>query len=944
MAEEKSIDYKNTLNLPRSEFPMKANLIQKEPELLERWESIKLYEKIRGKSHGRSKFILHDGPPYANGHIHLGHCLNKILKDVIVKSKTMLGFDSYYVPGWDCHGLPIEYQVTKDISANKVAISKAELRKMCRNYANKFVEIQREEFKRIGVFGDWEHPYLTMSYDYEATIARELGKFIKIGNFYRGKKPVYWCYTCQTALAEAEVEYEDKSSPSIYVKFPLITNPSESNPNNEFFTMFPALSGKNVYAVIWTTTPWTVPANLALAFHPDYVYLVVEREGEAYILAEALYENVLGKEVKVIQKFLGKSLEGVKFRHPLYKRESIAVLGDFVTLDTGTGIVHIAPGHGQEDYEIGIKYNLDINAPVDEKGRFTEDVEFFKGVFVYDANKKIIEKLREVGNLLRENVITHSYPHCWRCKSPIIFRATPQWFISMEKNNLRFKALKEINEHVKWVPEWGKERIYNMVENRPDWCVSRQRAWGVPIVVFYCDSCDYMLIDPDVVDYVARIFEKYGADAWFTTDANELLPPERKCPNCVNKSFRKETDILDVWFDSGVSFASVLEKNPELYMPADMYLEGSDQHRGWFHSSLLSSVGTRGIAPYKSVLTHGFVVDKEGQKMSKSKGNVIVPSDIIKKYGAEVLRLWVVAEDYRGDIRVSTEILERLTESYRKIRNTFRYLLGNLYDFEPTRNLLEYERLEEIDKWILHRLGVLSNNILKAYEDYEFHIVYHDLQRFCIVDLSAIYLDIQKDILYTFPTNSEKRRSAQTAIYIVLNLLTKLSAPVLSFTADEVWQYFPGEKTESVHLTDFAKFEFINDQLEEKWNRLLAIRNEILKALERTRKDKFIGSSLEAGIKIYAEGESKSFIQENVELLKASTIVSYLEVVNDALKGNNVFESADILGLVIEVQKAPGKKCERCWTYRTYVGIDPENPTLCDRCIGHLREMKEGKT
>src|SRR3990172_1209548 len=642
MAGDKTIDYKNTLNLPRSEFPMKANLNQKEPELLEKWESIKLYDKIRERSQGKPKFILHDGPPYANGHIHLGHCLNKILKDVIVKSKTMFGLDSYYVPGWDCHGLPIEYQVTKDLGAKKETISKAEIRKLCRNYAQKFVGIQRDEFKRIGVFGDWEHPYLTMSYDYEATIARELGRFIKVGNLYRGKKPVYWCYSCQTALAEAEVEYEDKSSPSIYVKFPLV--------ETQNFASLP-LFGKKVFVLIWTTTPWTLPANLALAFHPDFTYVAAEilrpssgqANGEVYIVAEALLETVLGGGAKVILKFRGKDIEGLRFKHPFYERESIVTLSDFVTLNTGTGIVHIAPGHGQEDYEIGIKYKLDIYAPVDERGRFTNGVEFFGGMFVYDANKKIIEKLKEVGNLLKEENITHSYPHCWRCNSPIIFRATPQWFISMEKN---------------------------------------------------------------------------GADAWFTLETNELLPSGTKCSKCGNENFRKETDILDVWFDSGVSYSSVLEGNTKLSMPADMYLEGSDQHRGWFHSSLLTCVGTRGFAPYKSVLTHGFVVDKEGEKMSKSKGNVIVPSDIIKKYGAEVLRLWVVAEDYRSDIRISTEILDRLTESYRKIRNTFRYLVGNLYDFDPVRDALSYEKLEEFDKWILHRLGILSSKILKGYEDY----------------------------------------------------------------------------------------------------------------------------------------------------------------------------------------------------------------------------------
>lgn len=929
MSEEKALDYKDTLNLPRTDFPMKANLNQKEPEILERWERIRLYERIRTESHGRPKFILHDGPPYANGHIHIGHCLNKILKDVIVKSKTMSGMDSYYVPGWDCHGLPIEYQVTKDLGARKEAASKIEIRRACRLYAERFVGIQREEFKRIGVFGDWEHPYLTMSFGYEATIARELGKFMRNGGLYRGKKPVYWCYYDQTALAEAEVEYEDKTSPSVYVKFPLLE-----------IQNFMPLSGKKVFALIWTTTPWTLPANLALAFHPEYTYVVAEFKGEIYILAEALLENVVGKEAKIIERFKGKIMEGLRFKHPFYERESVATLGDFVALDTGTGIVHIAPGHGQEDYEIGKRYNLDIYAPVDTRGRFTKDVEFFGGILVYDANKNIIEKLKEVGNLFKEEKITHSYPHCWRCKNPIIFRATPQWFISMEKNELRKRALHEIDGHVRWIPDWGRERIHNMIENRPDWCISRQRAWGVPIIVFYCNTCDYMLMDADIVDYVSRIFEEQGADAWFTLDFKQLLPAMTKCPNCGGLDWRPETDILDVWFDSGVSFAAVLERDSGLSMPADMYLEGSDQHRGWFHSSLLVSVGTRGIAPYRSVLTHGFVVDKEGEKMSKSKGNVTVPAEIIKKYGAEILRLWVVAEDYRGDIRISGEILDRLTESYRKIRNTFRYLLGNLYDFDPVRDALGYERLEEIDRWILHRLGVLSQEILKGYENYEFHTIYHDIQRFCIVDLSAIYLDIQKDVLYTFPPRSEKRRSAQTAIYIILNWLTRLSAPVLSFTADEVWQYIPGEKMESVHLAPFPKPEFINNKLEEKWKRLLLIRDEILKALERARKDKFIGSSLEAGIGIYVEGEVKNFVEENLELLKMAAIVSHMEIVGESPKGDNVFESADIPGLIVNVQKAPGEKCERCWTYRTTVGGDSNYPTLCGRCVGHLGEMR----
>ncbi|HWP92766.1 MAG TPA: isoleucine--tRNA ligase [Thermodesulfobacteriota bacterium] len=925
----KELDYKNTLNLPRTDFSMKANLSQKEPEMLKTWEEINLYQKIRRSSKGRQKFILHDGPPYANGHIHIGHSLNKILKDLIVKSKTMSGFDSYYVPGWDCHGLPIEFQVTKDLGPKKETASKIEIRRLCRKYAEKFVEIQREEFKRLGVFGDWERPYLTMSFDYEATIARELGKFIQGGGLYRGKKPVYWCYFDQTALAEAEVEYEDKTSPSVYVKFPLSSN--------ELFHRFPFLTGKRVYALIWTTTPWTLPGNLALAFHPDHTYVATEVDGEVYILAQALLENVFGPGTKTLHRFPGKEVEGLKFNHPLYERESIVTLADFVTLDTGTGIVHIAPGHGQEDYEIGIKYNLDIYAPVDDKGRFTKEVEFFAGMFVYDANREIIEKLKEKNNLLREEKLVHSYPHCWRCKNPIIFRATPQWFISMEKNGLRSKALEEI-ERVRWIPEWGRDRIYNMIENRPDWCVSRQRAWGVPIVVFYCHTCDHVIMDPEIVNHVADIFEKEGADAWFTHEADRLLPSGFKCPECGGKNFVKDKDILDVWFDSGVSFASVLEKSPELSMPADMYLEGSDQHRGWFHSSLLVSVGTRGTAPYKSVLTHGFVVDKEGEKMSKSKGNVIAPQDTIKKYGAEILRLWVTAEEYRNDIRISTEILDRLAESYRKIRNTFRYLLGNIYDFNPLKHQRAYKDLEEIDRWILHRLGVSSEKILRSYQNYEFHIVYHELQRFCIVDLSSIYLDVQKDVLYTYAPNSGKRRSAQTAIYIILDSLARLSAPVLSFTADEVWRYTPGEKTESVHLTTFPKPEFMDSAIEEKWNKLLLLRDDILKALEIPRKNKFIGSSLDAGVGIYAKGDTREFIAENLELLKTLAIVSHMELLDESPEDASYnFESADIPGVILAVTKAPGEKCERCWNYRTTVGVDPDYPFICDRCVENLK-------
>jgi isoleucyl-tRNA synthetase len=929
MADQKTIDYKGTLNLPRTDFKMKANLNQMEPEILKAWKKDELYKKIRHTAKGKPKYILHDGPPYANGHIHLGHCLNKILKDIIVKSKTMSGMDCYFVPGWDCHGLPIEYQVMKDLGPRKEGKTIYDIRHICREYADKFVKIQREEFRRIGIFGDWDNPYLTMDFDYEATIAGELGNFIKTGGLYRGKKPVYWCYHCETALAEAEVEYDDKVSPTVHVKFPF--------ESDTLISRFPSLKGKKVFALIWTTTPWTLPANLALAFNPEFTYVAVDHKGEVLILAEALAEKVLGNEIRIIERFKGSDMEGLEAKHPFYDRSSLLTLGKFVTLDAGTGIVHIAPGHGQDDYEIGVKYDLEIYAPVDEKGVFTDGVEYFAGMFVYDANESIIDKLREVGNLLDEGNLTHSYPHCWRCKNPIIFRATPQWFISMETNGLRSKALNEI-ERVKWIPPWGKERIYNMVQNRPDWCVSRQRVWGVPIAIFYCSECDYALLDPEIVYHVAEVFRARGSDVWFKLDVNELIPAGTKCPECGDENFVKETDILDVWFDSGVSFSSVLERNPELYAPADMYLEGSDQHRGWFHSSLLVSVGTRNKAPYKSVLTHGFVVDKEGEKMSKSKGNVISPSDILSKYGAEILRLWVAAEDYRGDIRISTEILDRLIESYRKIRNTLRYLLGNLFDFDPSKERVEYDELYEIDKWILHKLGVSSNTILAAYDRYEFHVVYHELQRFCIVDLSSVYMDVQKDLLYTYHANSGRRKSSQTAMYMILTCLTRLSAPILTFTADEVWRFIPGTLEESVHLSTFRPVGFIDNALEEKWNKLIAFRDEILKALEMARNDKTIRSSLEAGIEIYGNPDTVAFVSENLEFIRVLSIVSHIEIVSEPPRGADfIHKSTEIGGLTVKVVKAPGEKCERCWTYRTSVGDNPDHPTICHVCVDNLR-------
>ena len=934
------MDYKNTLNLPKTSFPMKANLAQREPVILKKWEDERIYYRLREIAKDRPKYILHDGPPYANGHIHIGTALNKILKDLIVKSRNMAGFNGEYVPGWDCHGLPIEHEVDKNLGSKKSSYSISEKRKLCRAFATDFVNIQREEFKRLGVMGEWENPYLTMSYGYEATIAREFGRFVGKGSVYRGKKPVYWCASCVTALAEAEVEYEDHKSPSITVKFPAVS---------DFGERFPALKNKKVFVLIWTTTPWTIPANLAIAFHPDYTYVAAEVGGEVWILAEALLEQVLAqagkKEHKVLAKFRGKEVEGLKTRHPFLDRESVLILASYITLDTGTGTVHTAPGHGQEDYESGLEYNIPIYSPVDDQGRFTPDVQFFAGQYVFDANQAVIDKLSEAGALLHTEIYTHQYPHCWRCKNPIIFRATEQWFISMEKNDLRKKALDAI-DRVAWIPYWGHDRIYGMIQNRPDWCISRQRAWGVPIIAFTCQSCRELLIDETVVAHVSRLFEKGGADVWFELPVKELLPPGTRCPKCGGEEFSKEMDILDVWFDSGVSYAAVCEKRPNLKSPADMYLEGSDQHRGWFHSSLLASVGTRGEAPYLSVLTHGFVVDGDGRKMSKSLGNVIAPEEVIKRYGAEVLRLWVAAEDYRDDIRISEEILSRLSDAYRRIRNTCRFLLGNLYDFDPGRDSVPDADLQDIDRWILLRLQKLISRVGEAYNNFEFHMAFHGLHNFCTVDLSSLYLDILKDRLYTSPASSPQRRAAQTALFKILDALVRLMAPVLSFTAEEVWEHIPGakESAQSIHFTLLPEAEssYVDTNLEERFELLLKVRGEVSKALESARQGKLIGNSLEASVALGAPEKLLGFLHENQALLKDFFIVSGVELSPAIPAGAQV--SREVEGLGILVTRAPGEKCQRCWMYDMQVGAGAEHPSVCPRCRAALSAIgTEGK-
>jgi len=933
------MDYKKTLNLPVTKFPMKASLVKREPEQLKAWEDMRLHDQIREVSKGREKFILHDGPPYANGHIHIGTALNKILKDFIVRSRQMAGFDAVYVPGWDCHGLPIEHNVDKEIGAKKFKMSQAEIRSLCRVYAEKFIDIQREEFKRLGVMGDWEDPYLTMNYRYEAVIARECCRFALNGSLFRSKKPIHWCCSCNTALAEAEIEYMDESSPSIFVKFPMIDDLSQD---------FSALTDKNVFVVIWTTTPWTIPANLAVAIHPDFVYAAVDTgDNEVMILARDLVPDCMAafgiSDYCVLTEMDAGRLEKKRCRHPLYQRDSLIILADHVTLDAGTGCVHTAPGHGREDYEVGLLYGLDAYSPVDNRGRFTKEAEFFEGQFVFDANRSVIAKLKATGTLVAEQSMAHSYPHCWRCKNPVIFRATPQWFISMDKTDLRKKALDEI-DRVRWIPRWGRERIYGMIENRPDWCVSRQRAWGVPITIFYCESCGSLYMTPEIADHIYTLFETHGADIWFEKDIDELLPENASCPSCGNGQLVKETDILDVWFDSGVSHAAVLEQRSSLKWPADLYLEGSDQHRGWFHSALLTAVGNRGKAPYEAVLTHGFVVDAAGKKMSKSLGNVIVPQEVIDKYGAEILRLWVSATDYREDIRISNNILKQLSDAYRRIRNTSRFMLGNLNDFNPDLHPVAYHDMPEIDRFALHKLQQLIARTRKAYEIYEFHTVYHAIHNFCTLDLSAFYLDVLKDRLYTAPPASQGRRSAQTVMYAVLDAVAKLMAPLLPFTAEEIWSFMPDRKNKetSIHLTLLPEVNpaWQDEDLADRWKLLLEVRGEVTKALEEARSAKRIGHPLDAALTLATGSELYQTLLPYADDLKTLFIVSGVSLVEDKeLPG--AYESSLFPGLTIHVETAAGEKCERCWVHDTSVGSHADHPTLCTRCLNAIGTLAE---
>lgn len=935
-------DYKKTLNLPQTAFPMKANLAQREPETLKKWDAINSYEAMVEASGSKGTYVLHDGPPYANGHIHMGTALNKILKDIIVKSRNMAGFASRYVPGWDCHGLPIEHKVEQELKEKKKTLPAHVVRKLCRDYASKWIDVQRKEFRRLGVLGNWEDPYMSMRPTYEAATARELANFVETGGVMRSKKPIYWCCSCHTALAEAEVEYYDHTSPSIFVRFPL--------QDDGLKKVFSAADPAHAFVVIWTTTPWTLPDNMAVCLHPEFTYVLVEVDGAQYVLAEELLascaEQFGWSEPKILGRATGEQLEGLKARHPFYDRVSPIILGQHVTLEAGTGCVHTAPGHGREDYEVGLKYGLEIYSPMDDAGRFLPTVQFFAGLNVFEASPKVIEKLEEVGALLRQAKIKHSYPHCWRCKQPVIFRATTQWFISMEKNDLRGRALKAIDEQVRWIPAWGRERIHNMIEFRPDWCISRQRQWGVPIMALLCEDCGEAWNDPNWMRDLCDRFAKHptGCDYWYEAELSEIVPEGLACPHCGGNHWKRETDILDVWFDSGTSFAAVLEQRPELAYPADLYLEGSDQHRGWFHSSLLVSEGTRQRAPYKAVLTHGYVVDGEGRKMSKSIGNVIAPQELIEKFGAEIVRLWVSSVEYREDIRISDEILGRLVDAYRRIRNTCRFILGNLEGLGKD-DLLPLNELLPLDRFAIDAAARVHDRVQQAYMDFDFHKVYHTLHNYCVTDLSSMYLDVLKDRLYASGPASAERRSAQTALWNILGLLLRDMAPVLSFTAEEIFAHLPeglrgGEPTVFALQPIESAPLMLDEGARDDWNVLAAVRGAVTKAIEPMRRDGVIGHSLDTRVTLFVADELRQRLEGLNTDLRAFCIVSQIAMQPLESAPQGAYCDEEIAGLAIGVEKAHGEKCERCWIYSTELGTDAEHPTLCPRCTAVIKAME----
>ena len=911
------MDYGKTLNLPQTEFPMRGNLPTREPEFLKEWEEQDIYNLVAEKNAGKPKFILHDGPPYANGNIHTGHVLNKVLKDMIVKYKSMTGYDVPFTPGWDTHGLPIEQKAIKEFGINRHEVDKATFRKKCEEFAMGCVDNQRNQFKRLGARADWDNPYITLQKDFEAAQIGAFGEMAKKGYIYKGKKPVYWCAECETALAEAEVEYDDHKAPTIYVKFQVV-------------------DGKGVleddtYFVIWTTTPWTIPANLAICLHPDYVYALAEIDGVKMVVAKDLLETFMAaagcEQSQILKEFKGADLELIECKHPLLDRKSLVILGDHVTLDAGTGCVHTAPGHGVEDFEAGMKYGLEILSTVDAQGKMNADAgEQFQGMSLDECNKAVIKGLEEAGAVMGLKWISHQYPHCWRCKKPIVFRATEQWFCSIE--GFREKALEEIDK-VRWIPSWGHDRIYNMVRDRSDWCISRQRTWGVPIPIFYCKDCGKEIITDETIKHIQNLFREHGSNIWFEKEANELIPEGLTC-ECGCHEFRKETDIMDVWFDSGSSHLAVLDegnfKGQE--WPADLYLEGSDQHRGWFNSSLNVAVACKGSAPYKAVLTHGFIVDDKGKKMSKSLGNAVDPHEIIDKMGADVLRLWVASADYRSDLSISNKIMKQVAETYRKIRNTSRFLLSNLYDFNPATDCVDYKDMPEIDRWMMHRLQVLIEKVLAGYENYEFHVVYHSIHKFCVTEMSNLYLDITKDTLYSELPDNQARRSVQTVMYHTIDALVRLLTPVLAYTTEEIYDFMPkaDEGVASVQLLDMPKVnaDYMDEALNEKWLAIYEIKDEVAKHLEDARKEKTIGNSIDAKVDLYAEGEKYELLKSAEELLGYFFKVSQFAL-HEGTAGKDAQDN-----LAVEVTAASGHKCERCWIYTDEVSSD--NPDLCPRC------------
>ena len=929
-------DYNETLNLPKTDFPMRAGLAKTEPALLSEWEENKLYDKLIHKNNGKPLYIVHNGPPYANGNIHMGHALNHILQEFVVRYKNMSGFKAPFVPGWDTHGLPTELKARKKAGvSNSSDISDMELRKLCKEFVMDYIDDQRTQFRRLGILADWERPYITLQKEYEAKQIEVFAKMACDGHIYRGLKPVYWCSDCKTALAEAEIEYANDVCYSIYVKFKL------KNDNGKLTSL--GIDLNKTYFVIWTTTTWTLPGNVAICVGPNFNYNVVKAaNGEFYIMAEELTAAAMSKaglaEYEVVASLAGKELEFMTAEHPFLERDSLVIVGDHVTLESGTGCVHTAPGHGVEDFEVCQNYEqIEVIVPVDDNGVLTKEAGQFEGLSTEKAGKPIAQHLESLGLLFATERMEHQYPHCWRCKHPVIFRATEQWFCSID--DFKETALEEIKK-VRWLPAWGQERISSMVRDRKDWCISRQRKWGVPLPIFFCEECGEPLIDKDVMLKVAEMFRAEGSDSWFARSEKEILPEGTRCKKCGSQDFRKETDIMDVWFDSGVSHAAVCAQREDLTWPANLYFEGADQYRGWFQSSLLTSVATTGKAPYKTVISHGWVVDGEGKKQSKSLGNGMEPQEVVKQYGADILRLWVASADYHADVRLSQEILKQLSEAYRKIRNTARYILGNLYDFNPDEDSLPLSELLPVDKWALDKLNQLIDKARAAYENFEFHQVYHSVRKFCVVEMSNFYLDIIKDRLYVEPAASATRRAAQTTIYLILNAMTKLLAPILAFTTEEIWRYMPHRRDEDVESVLFnampEKIDLdVTADFVKTWDRIGELRVEVQKALEIARKDKVIGSSLEACVTLHCDGELHDFVASVKDDLKDVFIVSQVELEK---AGTGEFVAESINGLTVGISRANGKKCERCWSYSDTVGKNSKNENICSRCAAILNE------